>query len=177
MKEKLSAATAFSKRAWDQTVVFLKIALSHAAVFAKFCWEHLKKAYAVFAPKFVSFCKLAFEKALAFLKIAFEKTSAFLKVVFEKAAAFLKEAFKDKQKVILAIILTVAILFSCIAVVRAVKGVVNGVAGIFTSDKAKEDPRLPEETIATSEEAVTATSDEADALTESSASTPVEPVS
>ena len=96
--------------------------------FLKLVWAYMIKAYQFIAPKAVSGAKFA----------------------CEKAAALWKTVVKDKQKLILAIILAVAILFSAIAVVRAVKGIVNGVAGIFTSDKADQE----NETVAESEEAV-----------------------
>ena len=171
MNDKLSAASAFFKRmwtkvcafsnilwkktvvcskfAWAKIVIFSKFAWAKAIVFAHFVWTYLKKAYAFLAPKVVSGCKF----------------------LCRKASELIKSAFKDKQRLILAVILIVAILFSCIAVVRAVKGVVNGVAGIFASDKADqdagEDASLPEEIESPGEEAVVPS--------EAIASTPVEP--
>ena len=111
----------------------LKRVWDKVIAFLKLMWSYIVKAYQFIAPKAVSGAKF----------------------VYEKACVFFKTVVKDKQKLILAIILAVAILFSCIAVVRAVKGVVNGIAGIFTSDKAEEDNDKGD--VAESEEAVVIT--------------------
>lgn len=106
--------------------------------------------------------KRVWDKVLVFLKLVLAcivkayrfiapKAVSGAKFVYEKACVFFKTVVKDKQKLILAIILAVAILFSAIAVVRAVKGVVNGIAGIFTSDKADEESETKcEEAVAAS---------------------------
>lgn len=111
---------------------FLKRVWDKVFTFLKFVWAFIAKAYAIVSPKVVSGAKFA----------------------CAKSAAFLKTIVKDKQKLILAIILAIAVLFSCIAVIRTVKGVVGGIAGIFASDKADEE----NEEIASESEAVAAES-------------------
>ena len=150
MNEKLSAVKTFFKRVWAKVtetakivwpklITFAKFVFEKLCIFLHFVWTNLKKAYAFLAPKVVSAAKF----------------------IYKKLSSFIKEAFKDKQKLILAVILIIAMFFTCIAVVRAVKGVVNGVAGIFASDETSKDANeidkastLPEEVISASEEAV-----------------------
>lgn len=183
MNEKLSQAGAVLKRVWAKTIEFSKVFGAKAVVFMKFAAAKIAVVSRIVFAKLIVFSKFAWEKIVAFSKIAWinlKKAYAFLaprivsgcKFIWQKVSDFVKSAFKDKQKLILAVILAVAILFSCIAVVRAVKGVVNGVAGIFTKDEADsakiEEPTLPEEIISPADEAVVPS--------EEVASTPVEPV-
>ncbi|MBR3928370.1 MAG: hypothetical protein IKJ65_05125 [Clostridia bacterium] len=104
---------------------FLKRVWDKICVFVKLVWSYIVKAFHTVNPKIVSGAKF----------------------VWGKASEFFRSIVKDKYKLVLAIILAVAILFSCIAVVRAVKGVVGGIAGIFTSDDEdnKEDDEKNQE--------------------------------
>lgn len=156
MNDKINAAKVFLKRVWDKITafscfawkkicVFSKFALEKLVVFSKLVWAFIVKAYHFICPKVVSGAKF----------------------VYKKLSDLLKVIVKDKQKLILAIILFIAILFSCIAVVRAVKGVVNGVVGIFTSDEIEEEANIPDKIASPKEEAVVPS--------EETVSTPVEP--
>lgn len=108
---------------------FLKRVWDKVVYFLKLAWAFIVKTYKLVAPKVVSGAKF----------------------VFDKTVSFFKTVVKDKQKLILAIILTVAILFSCIAVVRAVKGIASGIAGIFASDNADDEDNAKDEEKQTAE--------------------------
>lgn len=116
MKDFMAKATAFLKSAWDKTKSVSLIVWAKIKVIAATVWAKIAEFFRHFFPMA--------QKAYSVGK--------------EKTTKFVSSVTRDKSKLILAIILAIAILFSAIAVVKAVKGIVNGVTSIFASDKADE---------------------------------------
>lgn len=102
--------------------------MNKACAFMKDVWNKVK-----------AIACLVWAKIVELLKLAAPKVKAAYAVVKEKTVCFFKSATADRSKMILAIILAVSILFSTIAVVKAVSGIVNGVIGIFQSDESDDE--------------------------------------
>lgn len=109
---------------------FFSRAWDKTKIAAKFVWEKLVMLFAFLRPKICAAC--------VFVK--------------NKSVSFFKTVSADPYKLILAIILTVAVLCSAIAVVKAATGIVNGVIGIFAKDEEHKEentePASPAQAIA-----------------------------
>ena len=75
------------------------------------------------------------------MKDIFAKLSEKLKAFGACAKKYVLSLREDRSKLILTIILAIAIILTCVAVVSFAGKIIGGVSGIFAGDEAKEEER------------------------------------